>query len=68
MSDSTTPCPYCRADYGHGPDDCPLCRSARRKDLIIRCVIGLMFLVPILTLFATILLDHGVGAKFLAPD
>ncbi|MBY6260542.1 hypothetical protein EI613_01190 [Azospirillum sp. 412522] len=63
----TTACPYCGSDYGHGPNDCPLCRSARRKDLIVRCVIGLMFLVPILTLFATILLDNGVG-KMLSMD
>lgn len=63
MSD-TTACPYCGADYGHGPDDCPLCRSARRKDVVIRCVIVLMFLVPILTLMATALLDNGVGATF----
>jgi hypothetical protein len=63
----TTACPYCGSDYGHGPNDCPLCRSARRKDLVVRCVIGLMFLVPILTLFATILLDNGVG-KMLSMD
>ncbi|MCP1613784.1 hypothetical protein J2848_005481 [Azospirillum lipoferum] len=63
----TTVCPYCGSDYGHGPNDCPLCRSARRKDLVVRCVIGLMFLVPILTLFATILLDNGVG-KMLSMD
>ena len=63
----TTACPYCGSDYGHGPNDCPLCRSARRKDLVVRCVIGLMFLVPILTLFATILLDNGMG-KMLSMD
>lgn len=67
MSD-TTACPYCGSDYGHGPDDCPLCRSARRKDVLIRCIIGLMFLVPILTLFATVLLDNGVGAKIFSLD
>ncbi len=67
MSD-TTACPYCGADYGHGPKDCPLCRSVRRKDIVIRCVIGLMFLVPILTLFATVLLDSGTGAKIFSLD
>ncbi|MFD1626671.1 hypothetical protein [Azospirillum griseum] len=67
MSDSTA-CPYCGSDYGHGPDECPLCRSARRKDVVIRCVIGLMFLVPILTLFATVVFDSGVGAALFSLD
>ncbi|MBP2300166.1 hypothetical protein [Azospirillum picis] len=65
MSD-TTVCPYCGSDYGHGPDDCPLCRSARRKDLIVRIVIGLMFLIPVLTLVATMLVDAGTGARLLS--
>ncbi len=67
MSD-TTACPYCGFDYGHGPDDCPLCRSVRRKDLILRWVIGLMFLVPILTLLTAILLDGGTGMKLFTLD
>ncbi|WP_245636617.1 hypothetical protein ABMY26_25575 [Azospirillum sp. HJ39] len=62
----TTACPYCGSDYGHGPDDCPLCRSARRKDLVVRLLIGLMFVIPILTLLATALLDGGVGETLLS--
>lgn len=62
----TTACPYCGADYGHGPDECPLCRSARRKDTVVRVVIGLMFLIPILTLLATLLFDDGIGAKLMS--
>lgn len=65
---NTTACPYCGSDYGHGPDDCPLCRSARRSDLIVRCVIGLLFLVPILTLIVTILLDNRAVATILSMD
>ena len=67
MSDATG-CPYCGQDYGHGPDDCPLCRSARHKDIAIRIVIGLMFIIPMLTLFATIFLDSGVGQKIFSLD
>ncbi|PWC34285.1 hypothetical protein [Azospirillum sp. TSO35-2] len=67
MSD-TTGCPYCGSDYGHGPNDCPLCRSARRKDMIVRVVIGLMFVIPILTLFAVVLSDSGVGPKIFSLD
>lgn len=62
----TTACPYCGSDYGHGPDDCPLCRSARRKDLVVCLLIGLMFVIPILTLLATALLDGGVGETLLS--
>ncbi|WP_448202686.1 hypothetical protein [Azospirillum sp. sgz302134] len=61
-------CANCDSEYGHGPDDCPICRSARRKDILIRVVIGLMFIVPMLTLFATILLDSGVGQKIFQLD
>lgn len=58
MSD-TSACPCCKAPYGHGPDDCPLCRSARRKDVIVRIVIGLMFVVPMLTLIFILTFDSG---------
>ncbi|CAO3407558.1 hypothetical protein [Azospirillum largimobile] len=64
----TTACPYCGSDYGHGPDDCPLCRSARRTDLVVRCVIGLLFLTPILALVVTALLDNNALATILSMD
>ena len=53
MSDDSDFCHVCGAPYGEGKD-CTECRAVRRKDLMVRVLIGAMFIVPILMLIASL--------------